>query len=72
MKSKMRQSKKKKKALAGVAQGLSASLRTKGWPVRFPVWAHTWVVGQVPSRGHVRGNYTLMFFSLPSPLSKNK
>ena len=32
--------------------------------------AHAWVVGQVPSRGHVRGNH-LMFLSLsPSlPLS---
>ena len=55
--------------------GLSASLRTKGLPVQFPVRAHAWVAGQVPSRGHVRGNHTLMFlssFSLPSPLSKNK
>ena len=43
---------------------------------RFPVRAHAWVVGQVPSGGCVRGNHTLMFlflsFSLPSPLSKNK
>ena len=56
--------------------GLSAGLRTKRSPVRFPVRAHAWVVGQVPSRGHTRGNHTLMFlslsFSLPSPLSKNK
>ena len=56
--------------------GLSTGLRTKGSPVRFPVRAHAWVVGQVPSRGYVRGNHTLMFvslsFSLPSPLSKNK
>ena len=54
--------------------GLSAGLQTKGLPVRFPVRAHAWVVGQVPSRGHMRGNHTLMFlslsFSLPSPLSK--
>ena len=32
--------------------GLSASLRTKGSLVGFPVGAHAWVVGQVPSRGH--------------------
>ena len=54
--------------------GLSAGLRTKGSPVWFPVRAHAWVVGQVPSREQARGNHTLMFlflsFSLPSPLSK--
>ena len=48
----------------------------KGRRVWFPVRAHAWVVGQVPSRGRVQGNHTLMFlslsFSLPSPLSKNK
>ena len=51
-------------------------LRSKGSLVRFPVRAHTWVVVQVLSGGHVRGNHTLMFLSLssslPSPLSKNK
>ena len=26
----------------------------------------------VPSRGHTRGNHTLMFLSFPSPFSKNK
>ena len=56
--------------------GLSASLQTKGLLVQFPVRAHAWIVGQVPSGGHVRGNHTLMFlslsFSLLSPLSKNK
>ena len=36
------------------------------------VRAHAWVVGQVPSRGRRRGNHTLMFLSLLSPLSKNK
>ena len=54
----------------------SASLETKGSPVRFPVRAHAWVASWVPCRGHVRGNHILMFlsfsFSLPSPLSKNK
>ena len=44
--------------------GLSASLWTKGSPVWFLVRAHAWVIGQVPSRGHARGNHTLMFLSL--------
>ena len=48
----------------------------KGSPVRFPVRAHAWVVGQVPGWGRARGNHTLMFLSLspalPSPLSENK
>ena len=56
--------------------GLSTGLRTKGSLVQFPIRAHAWVAGQVPSGGHMRGNHTLMFlslsFSLPSPLSKNK
>ena len=55
--------------------GLSADQGTKGLPVGFPVRVHAWVVGQVPSRGYVRGIHTLMFlslsFSLPSPLSKS-
>ena len=53
--------------------GLRAGLQTKGFPVRFPVRAHVWVVGQVPSREYLRSNHTLMFlfsFSLPSPLFK--
>ena len=44
--------------------GLSASLQTKGSPVQFPVRAHTWVAGQVSSRGGVGGNHTWMFLSL--------
>ena len=55
--------------------GLSASLQTKGSPVQFPVRAHAWVVGQVPSRGRARGNrwmFLSLSFSLPSPLSENK
>ena len=52
--------------------GLSAGLQTKGLLVQFPVRAHAWVVGQVPSRGHGRGNRTLIFLSFPSSLSKNK
>ena len=38
-------------ALAGVAQWIELGLRTKGSPVRFPVRAHAWVAGQVPSGG---------------------
>ena len=49
---------------------------SKRLQVRFPVRAHAWVVGQVPTCGHVRGNHTLTFLSpsscLPSPISKNK
>ena len=52
--------------------GLSAGLGTKGSPVRFPVRAQAWVVGQVPSTGCLRGNHTLLFLSLsfylPFPL----
>ena len=56
--------------------GLSTSLWNKGSPVWFRIRAHAWVVGQVPRRGCIRGNHTLiflsLFFSLPFPLSKNK
>ena len=52
--------------------GLRASLWTKMSPVGFSVRAQVWIAGQVPSRGHMRDNHTLMFFSLsfslPSPL----
>ena len=41
---------------------LSASLRTKGLQVRFPVRSHAWVVGQVPSWGCMRVN-RLMYLS---------
>ena len=34
--------------------GLSTGLGTKELPVSFPVRAHDWVVGQVPSRGFER------------------
>ena len=65
-------SKKMRRALAGVAQWIEHGLQTKGLLVRFPVRAHAWVAGQVPSGGFVRGNHTLMFlylyFSFPSPL----
>ena len=56
--------------------GLRAGLRTRGSLVGFPVRAHAWVVGQVPTGACARGNHTLMFlslsFSLPFPLSNNK
>ena len=47
--------------------GLSAGLQTKGLLVQFPVRAHAWIAGQVPSRGRVRVNHTLMFLSLFLP-----
>ena len=57
-------------------RGLTASLRTEGSQVRSAGGAHALAVGQAPSRGPLRGNYTWMFlslsFSLSSPLSKNK
>ena len=49
--------------------GLSASLRTKGSLVLFPVRAHAWVAGQVPNRG-VLGRQSHIDVSLPfSPTS---
>ena len=57
--------------------GTSASLQIKDLPVQFPVRACACIASQVSSRGHMRGNHTLMFlslsFSLPSShsLSKN-
>ena len=50
--------------IAGSILGQSTSL---GSLVRFPVRAHAWFAGQVPSRGHVRGNHTSMFLSLFLP-----
>ena len=52
-------------ALDGVAQWIEPGPWTKGLPVRFQVPAC--VAGQVPSRGHVRGNHTSMFPSLFLP-----
>ena len=55
--------------LSGLSGGLWKS------QVQFPVRAHTWVAGQVPSWGRARGNqlmYLFLFFSLPCPLSKKK
>ena len=53
----------------GWLSGLSAVLQTKGSLVQFLVRAHAWVVGQVPSRGCVRGKHTLVFPSLSPSLS---
>ena len=56
--------------------GLSDSLRSNESSVHFPVRAHACEVGHVPSKGSVRGNYTLMFHSLspflPLSLKINK
>ena len=46
--------------------GLSAGLQTKGSLDRFPVRAHAWAAGQVPSRGCMSANTHSYFFpSLP-------
>ena len=63
------------KALASVAQWIECqACEPKGRQFHSQSGTHAWVVGQVPSGDHVRGNCTLMFlflsFSLPSPLSK--
>ena len=68
--------KKNQLALAGVVQRMEHSLQTEGSPVWFPVRAHAWAVGHIPSTGSTRGNHTSMFLSLSfsffSPLSKNE
>ena len=55
--------------------GLSTCLQTKSSQVHFPVRAHAWVAGHVPSRG-VQEATTLMFLSLsssfPLSLKRNK
>ena len=68
----------KKLAVAGMAQCTEcqpANQKVRS-PVRFPVRAHVWAVGQVPSRRHGRENCTLMVlslsFSFPFPFTKNK
>ena len=58
-------------ALAGVAQWIDSWLWTKGSPVRFPIKAHVWVAGWVPSGGHIE-RQPHIDVSLPSPFSKNK
>ena len=50
-------------ALAGVAQWIEC-WPVKGLPVRFPVRAHVWVLGQVPGGG-ARGRQTHSDVSLP-------
>ena len=58
-------------ALAGVALWIECGPGNQRVAGGFPVGAHAWVAGQVPSRGRLRSNHTLMFPSLsPSlPLS---
>ena len=61
---------------------MSTGLRTKGSPVQFPVRAHAWVAGQVPSWGRARGNLWMYLLhigvclplcpSIPSPKTKIK
>ena len=58
--------------------GLGVVLQTQRSPVWFPVRAHAWVVGQIPTWGQARGNWSMLlchiYVSLPvsplSPLSK--
>ena len=50
--------------LAGVAQRIECWTQS----VWFPVRAHAWVAGQVPSGGHTRDNHTLMVLSLSPSL----
>ena len=56
--------------------GLSAGLWTKRLLVQFPVRAHAWGAGQVPSWGHARGNQWMYLshidVSLPPFPPKNK
>ena len=58
------------------AQWIEYRLWNKGSPVQFPVRAHAWVGGQVPSGGYVRGNHTSIFSPSLTPSlplgSKNK
>ena len=64
-------------ALAGVAQWIKCWTAKQRVASLIPSQlAHTWGAGQVPKRGHLRGNHRLMFlslsFSLLTPLFKNK
>ena len=56
---------KHKSALVGVVQWVERWPVNRRVAIQYPVRAHAWVAGQVPSRGHSRGNHTLMFLSLP-------
>ena len=68
--------KKKKSALAGVAQWMERWLANQRVAGSIPSQGTCLDWGPGPSWGHMRDNHTLMFlslsFSLPSPLSKNK
>ena len=43
-------------ALAGGAPWWNTGLRTKGSLVQFPVRAHAWVAGHIPTWGCVKGD----------------
>ena len=62
--------------MASVAQWIECQTANQRVVSLIPGQAHSWVAGQVPRRGRMKGNHTLMFlslsFSLPSPLSANK
>ena len=45
-----------KSPLAGMAQWIEHQPANQGSLVQFPIKAHAWVAGQVPSLGGVRGN----------------
>ena len=70
------QFKNQQRALAGVAQWIECRPVNQRVVGLIPTRAHAWFVGQVPSRGRMKGNHILMFlslsFSLPSSLSKHK
>ena len=68
--------KNREAALGDMAQWSEYQPENQRSLVQFPVRAHAWVAGQVPSRGHARGYQTLILlslsFSLPFSLCKNK
>ena len=53
-----------------VLVGWASSHRPKSRRFESQSGHRPWFTGQVPSWGHARGNWSI-FFSLPSPLSKN-
>ena len=58
--------------LAGVAQWIEHSTAKQRVASLIPSQGACLGCGQVPSRGRVRGNHTVMFLSLPPFPSKNK
>ena len=54
--------------MVGVAQWIEHGPVNQRVGVRFPVRTHASVMGQIPRRGRMRGNHTLMFLSLPPSL----